>query len=98
MRANGIGLRGGDFTIGAGAGGSVVLPLVGVKWVVDVVVDGVVRWVPQSGAVAATLAMVGPGGETGHMSITWNTRVSGALAEVTGIFDRQPIVASLPAP
>jgi TAP-like protein len=95
---NGTGLRGGTFAITAAAGGSLVLTLAGVKWVVDVVVDGVVRWAPQSGAVAATLAMVGPGGATGQMSITWNTRVTGALAEVTGIFDGQPIVASLPAP
>jgi pimeloyl-ACP methyl ester carboxylesterase len=96
--SNGTGLRGGTFAITAAPGGSVVLTLAGVKWVVDVVVDGVVRWAPQSGAVAATLAMVGPGGATGQMSITWNTRVTGALAEVTGIFDGQPIVASLPAP
>ena len=72
--------------------------LVGVKWVDDLAVDGVVRWDPQSGAVTATLTMVGPGGDTGQMSITWNARVTGALAEVSGNYDGQPIVALLPAP
>jgi pimeloyl-ACP methyl ester carboxylesterase len=95
---NGTGLRGGTFTIAASAGGSALLTLAGVKWVDDLAVDGVVRWAPQSGAVAATLTMVGPGGDIGQMSITWNARVIGALAEVRGIFDGKPIVAALPAP
>jgi hypothetical protein len=94
----GTGLRGGAFTIVASAGGSALLTLVGVKWVDDLAVSGVVRWAPQSGAVTATLTMVGPGGDTGDMSISWNARVTGALAEVSGLFDGQVVAAVLPAP
>ena len=64
----------------------------------DLAVDGVVRFDPQSGAVAATLTTVGPRGDIGRMSITWNARVTGALAAVRGIYDGAPIVAVLPAP
>lgn len=95
---NGTGLRGGTFTIAASAGGAALLTLVGVKWVDDLVVSGVVRWAPQSGAVAATLTMVGPGRDTGKMSVAWNTRVTCALAEVSGFFDGQVVAAVLPAP
>jgi pimeloyl-ACP methyl ester carboxylesterase len=93
----GTGLRGGNFTI-AVAGGSEVLTLTGVQWVDDLAVDGVVRWDPRSGAVAARLTMVGPRRERGQMSITWNARVTGALATVSGMYDGQTIAAALPAP
>jgi pimeloyl-ACP methyl ester carboxylesterase len=95
---HGTGLRGGTFTIAASAGGSMVFTLTAVKWVDDLAVDGTVHWAPQSGTVTAMLTMAGPGGDAGHISITWNARVTGAVAEVRGMFDGQPIVAELPAP
>ena len=95
---NGTGLRGGTFTIAASAGGSALLRLVGVKWVDDLAVSGVVRWAPKSGAVTATLTMVGQGGDTGQMSVTWNARVTDALAEVSGFFDGHVVAAVLPVP
>jgi pimeloyl-ACP methyl ester carboxylesterase len=94
---NGTGLRGGTFTI-ATSGGLQVLTLTGVRWVDDLAVDGVVRFDPQSGAVTATLTMVGPGGDTGRMHVTWDARVTGDLAAVSGAYDGAPIVATLPAP
>jgi pimeloyl-ACP methyl ester carboxylesterase len=94
---HGTGLRGGTFII-AVARGSEVLTLTGVRWVGDLAIDGVVHWAPQSGAVTAALTMVGPGGDTGRMSMTWNARVTGALATVSGIYDRHAIAAVLPAP
>ena len=69
-----------------------------IEWVDDLAVDGVVHWDSVSGAVRATLTMVGPGGDTGRMSITWNARTTGVLAAVRGIYGGQPIVAALPAP
>ena len=75
-----------------------LLTLVGVKWADDLAVSGMVRWTPQSGAVTATLTMVGPGGATGDMSASWNARMTDALAEVSGFFDGQVIAAVLPAP
>jgi pimeloyl-ACP methyl ester carboxylesterase len=94
----GTGLRGGTFSVATSAGGSVLITLAGVKCVNDLVVDGVVRWNPQSGVVIATLKLVGPGNDTGHVSITWNARVSNALATASGTFDGRSIVAVLPAP
>jgi pimeloyl-ACP methyl ester carboxylesterase len=94
----GTGLRGGTFAIATSTMGSPTLTLAGVKWVNDLMVDGVVNWDPLSGVVTATLRLFGPRNDTGQVSITWNARVNNALATVTGIFAGQPIVATLPAP
>jgi len=96
--AHGTGLRGGTFIAETSSGGSEQLTLAGVKWVSDLAVSGLVRWAPQSGAVTATLTMVGAGGATGEISVSWNSRLTGALAEVSGVVDGQFIAAVLPAP
>ncbi len=95
---HGTGLRGGTFTITAVPGGSAVLRLSGVMWVDNLTVDGLVRWDPLTGGVAATLSIAGQGGDTGRFSVTWNARETHALATVSGTFDGRPIVAVLPAP
>jgi pimeloyl-ACP methyl ester carboxylesterase len=96
--ATGTGLRGGTFTVTSTVAGAEVLELHGVMWVSSLAVTGVVRLDPLSGSVSAALSVLGVGGDTGWMRITWNARAASAPALVDGIFDGRPLVATLPAP
>jgi pimeloyl-ACP methyl ester carboxylesterase len=92
----GVGLRGGSFTVSGDP--KVRFKLDGVKWVDDLAVDGTVVQQRDSGAISAKLVARQPGGATSKLTVTWNDWTPHAPAHAEGTVDGRPIDLDFPAP
>jgi pimeloyl-ACP methyl ester carboxylesterase len=93
----GIGLRGGSFSVVA-AGEGYRLELRGVRWCEDLAVSGRIDWPGRSGSVHASLELAVPAGTDGKLEAGWAEGVSSARATVHGILDGKRVSAEAPAP
>jgi hypothetical protein len=93
---DGIGLRGGTFSVAKTRGGN-RLTLREVRWTEDVRVSGRIDWPGRSGVVHADLALQAPQG-SGALELSWPEGVSGARAVVRGSLGGNLVVAEAPAP
>jgi pimeloyl-ACP methyl ester carboxylesterase len=93
---DGIGLRGGTFSVAKTRGGYRLM-LREVRWTDDLSVSGRIDWPGRSGVVHADLALQAPQG-AGALELSWPEGVSGARAVVRGSLGGNLVVAEAPAP
>jgi len=94
----GVGLHGGKFSYGS-SGNITPFTLDNVKWVKDVAVSGKVNWdYVYPGGVHATVQIGGSGTQAGTLTMTWQSRVPGAQATITGTIGNRKIAAVMYAP
>jgi hypothetical protein len=86
----GAGLRGGTFSYTDSDEPDFVLN--NVRWVKDLAVNGTMSWT-QDGQVVARLKVPG-----GTVNVSWNDKVGGGTATITGTIGGHAIVATVPAP
>ena len=98
LSGSGVGLRGGTFQYGYGAG-QYEFHLNNIAWVKDVSVSGAMTWgYSKPGTVTAHLALSGNDGEAGVLDIRWNDRTRHAMATISGQIRTRKIAATMYAP
>ncbi|MDB5970195.1 MAG: hypothetical protein JWQ90_2645 [Hydrocarboniphaga sp.] len=90
---DGVGLRGGSYSVASQGSGVYHYALDTYQWTADLPVSGTIDWDRGSGAVSAQVTVSG-----GKLQVTWNDAQPGAIATVTGKLDGKTVVATLPAP
>lgn len=97
---NGVGLRGGKWNyVGDPTGAHYTFSMEGVRWTGDVAASGQFTWdYYKPGAVNGHLTVTGPSGESGDLTITFNSRDRDAQATLTGTIGGRKIVATMYAP
>jgi pimeloyl-ACP methyl ester carboxylesterase len=94
----GAGLRGGRFKYKT-AGSHSIYKLDSLHWTQDVSVSGQADWAYNfPGTVKAELRVVGPNGAKGALSVKWDGRVPGSMAEITGKMRNKNVAARIYAP
>jgi pimeloyl-ACP methyl ester carboxylesterase len=94
----GQGLRGGSFRVTL-HGGSVRIALHHVRWTEDLAVSGTIdKPADRAGTVRARLALEGPSGLAGRLTIQWQEVAPEAGALVRGTIGAAAVVAQTPAP
>jgi len=93
----GVGLRGGGFTV-ASLGQGYRVDVRGVRWCEDLEVSGRIDWPGRSGTVRANLELRLPAGVSGKLTATWPEGVSHARATVRGSLAGHALAAAAPAP
>jgi hypothetical protein len=94
----GRGLRGGSFRVTL-HGGSVRIALHHVRWTEDLAVSGTIdKPADRAGTVRARLAVEGPSGLAGRLTIQWQEVGPEARAVVRGTIGGAAVVAQAPAP
>jgi pimeloyl-ACP methyl ester carboxylesterase len=96
----GYGLRGGSFTYANGVyseNPAVRFRMKELRWTDDVSVSGTMTWDRVTGLIDATIAVSGPGTESGSVQVTWNNSGSHATATVRGRIGGRPVDLELPA-
>jgi len=100
-RANGagegLGLRGGSFTV-AGSAPGYHLTLHEVRWTEDVAVSGQIDWPGRTGVVHADLEVSVSQDARGKLQVQWPEGVSKARASAHGTLGMRSVVAEAPAP
>jgi len=96
----GVGLRGGSFTVTgvAGTPNGYRLTLRAVRWSEDLAVSGRIDSPGESGPVHARLTLQGPLSSRGTLELGWTEGTAAARAEVHGEWDGHPVRAAAPAP
>lgn len=95
---SGVGLRGGTFTYRSPSN-LTFFSLDHLQWVSDLAVTGNVAWDYNfPGGVTATVALSGSAGQSGRLTMTWQTRIPNAQANITGTIGGRKIVATMYAP
>ncbi|MBA3913346.1 MAG: alpha/beta fold hydrolase [Acidobacteriales bacterium] len=97
---HGVGLRGGTWSYSSNASGDGYLfDLEQVRWTNDVTVSGRFTWdYYKPGTVTGQLAVSGPNGESGNVTISFDSREADAQATISGTIRGKQIVASMYAP
>jgi hypothetical protein len=94
----GVGLRGGRFTVVERNGGQVVT-LDAVRWTQDLAVSGTLEKTPgPASRVRAHLRLVGEDSLAGVVQIEWDDDAAEAVAEVRGTLSGARVAARMPAP
>jgi hypothetical protein len=96
-RGNGVGLRGGTFTVSNAAGGY-RLSLRDLRWTEDLGVSGRIDWPGRTGVVHARLVLQGAEATRGTLEVSWPEGVSEARAAARGRLGGRTVVAEAPAP
>lgn len=96
----GVGLRGGTWSyVSDASGNSYAFTMHHVRWTNDVAVSGRFTWnYYKPGAVNGQLTVTGPGGASGALTITFNSREPDAQAMITGQLGGRTIAATMYAP
>jgi pimeloyl-ACP methyl ester carboxylesterase len=96
FEVGGLGLRGGRWT----ASGTEVLRtrLDGYRFVADLAVSGTVVWNRTSGRVTAELRLAGAPPVTGRLTVRWDSRARGAMAQVSGRLGGRVVAGTVLAP
>lgn len=92
----GIGLRGGTFTV-VQQGSGYRLELRAVRWTEDVAVSGRIDWPGRSGDVRARLRLESPQG-SGSLDVSWPEGSGAAYASARGRLGETVVIAQAPAP
>lgn len=93
----GWGLRGGTFRF-TGDGSRTGIRLTRVRWTSDTRVSGTVRWNQVTGQVRARLRIAGPGGISASIGLRYPDYVRHSVAHLSGHYQGQRIIATMPAP
>jgi pimeloyl-ACP methyl ester carboxylesterase len=93
----GVGLRGGTFTIKRHAGQS-VLRLSGVRWSEDLAVSGTLSLAGRSGRASAVLQLTGAQALSGTLHVTWTEGAADARALMRGKLGGAVVSADMRAP
>jgi pimeloyl-ACP methyl ester carboxylesterase len=101
LGTHGVGLQGGRFTARGGYFASahpvVRWRLHHVAWVRDVAVTGSMRWHRRTGWVRATVAVTGPGADSGTLRLWWDDQARHAVATASGVLGGQHVTFRFPA-
>jgi pimeloyl-ACP methyl ester carboxylesterase len=97
---DGIGLRGGEFTVAGPylSNRALAITFHGDRFVTNLAVSGRAIWNRAAGRVRATLRLTGPAGAAGAVTVSFPTRGAGARATVTGTLGGRRVHVRLPAP
>jgi hypothetical protein len=93
----GVGLRGGTFSIKAPRDGY-VLTLRQVRWSEDLAVSGTLRRPERSGRVEGRFTLAGADEFSGPLSVSWTEGVAQARAQIRGKLGKAVVVAEMAAP
>ncbi len=101
LGTHGVGLQGGRFTARGGYFASahpvVRWRLHHVAWVRDVRVTGSMRWHRRTGWVRATVAVTGPGADSGTLRLWWDDQARHAVATASGVLGGQHVSVPIPS-
>jgi pimeloyl-ACP methyl ester carboxylesterase len=93
----GWGLRGGTYSY-AGPARATTIAVRAVEWTSDTSVSGHASWDQVTGLMRAWLTVTGPGKASALVRLRYLDYVPHSVAEISGRFRGQPIVARMPAP
>ncbi len=94
---NGVGLRGGTFSVSSAAAGY-RLSLRDLRWTEDVGVSGRIDWPGRTGVVHARVVLQGADAIRGTLELSWPEGVSEARAAARGRLGGHAVVAEAPVP
>jgi len=94
----GVGLRGGQFRYKA-EGSHSIYKLADLRWTDDVSISGGADWDYNfPGAVNADLKVIATSGARATLKVSWNARVAGSAAQITGSVGNRKLIATVYAP
>jgi pimeloyl-ACP methyl ester carboxylesterase len=96
----GVGLRGGTWNyVSNQAGSEYLFTMNGVRWTEDVAVSGQFTWsYYKPGAVRGKIVVTGPEGESGELTVHFDSREPDAQASLAGQIGGRKILATMYAP
>jgi len=95
---DGVGLRGGTFTITTPHLGIYIHTLNAYRWTEDAPVNGTVQWNYATGKTEALLTLADDALGSGTLTITWDDHQQQALATLSGTLNGHVIAAQMVAP
>jgi pimeloyl-ACP methyl ester carboxylesterase len=97
VNGEGVGLRGGTFSIKA-RGDGYALTLRDVRWSEDLAVSGTLHCPDQRGRVAGELTLAGADAMSGMLSVSWTEGETRARAQIHGKLGNAVVAAEMAAP